>query len=67
MRELQTMTDLIANLKAIASDAKEEFYRGVFVLQPGDQVKVQTSGSGDVEFSITFNLMEAPATFVNFS
>ena len=57
----------VLKTKAIASDAKEEFYRGIFVLQPGDQVKVQTSGSGDVEFAITFNLMEAPATFVNFS
>ena len=33
----------VLKTKAIASDAKEEFYRGVFVLQPGDQVKVQTS------------------------
>ena len=45
----------------------EKFYRGVFVLQPGDQVKVQTSGAGDVEFAVTFDLLEAPTTFVNFA
>ena len=56
----------VLKTKAIASDVIEEFYRGVFVLQPGDQVKVQTSGAGDVEFAVTFDLLEAPATFVNF-
>jgi len=57
----------VLKTKAIASDAKEELYRGVFVLQPGDQIKVQTSGSGDVEFAVTLDLREAPASFVNFS
>ena len=39
----------------------------VFVLQAGDQVKVYTTSAGDVEFAMTFDLLEAPATFVNFN
>ena len=39
----------------------------VFVLQPGDQVKAFTTSAGDVEFVITFDLLEAPAVFVNFN
>lgn len=40
---------------------------GVFVLQAGDAVKAFTTGSGDMEFVITFDLLEQPATFVNFN
>jgi hypothetical protein len=39
----------------------------VFVLQAGDAVKAFTTSAGDVEFVLTFDLLEAPATFVNFS
>ena len=40
---------------------------GVFVLQAGDAVKAFTTSSGDMEFVITFDLLEQPATFVNFN
>jgi hypothetical protein len=39
----------------------------VFVLQPGDQVKAFTTAAGDVEFVMTFDLLEAPSIFVNFN
>ena len=39
----------------------------VFVLQPGDQVKAFTTSAGDVEFVMTFDLLEAPSIFVNFN
>ena len=39
----------------------------VFVLQPGDAVKAFTTSSGDMEFVITFDLLEAPAVFNNFN
>ena len=39
----------------------------VFVLQPGDSVKAFTTSSGDMEFVITFDLLEAPAVFNNFN
>ena len=39
----------------------------VFVLQPGDEVKAFTTSAGDVEFVITFDLLEAPAVFNNFN
>ena len=39
----------------------------VFVLQPGDAVKAFTTSAGDMEFVITFDLLEAPAVFYNFN
>jgi len=39
----------------------------VFVLQPGDIIKASTSGSGNVEVVVTFDLLEAPAVFNNFN
>ena len=39
----------------------------VFVLQPGDAVKAFTTSAGDVEFVVTFDLLEAPAVFNNFN
>ena len=39
----------------------------VFVLQAGDIIKASTSGSGNMEVVVTFDLLEAPATFVNFN
>jgi len=39
----------------------------VFVLQPGDSVKAFTTSAGDMEFVITFDLLEAPAVFNNFN
>lgn len=38
-----------------------------FVLQAGDAIKAYTTGAGDVEFVVTFDLLEQPATFVNFN
>ena len=32
-----------------------------------EQIKAQTGSAGDVEFAVTLDLLEAPATFVNFS
>ena len=40
---------------------------GVFVLQAGDAVKAFTTAAGDVEFVITFDLLEQAPTFVNFN
>lgn len=39
----------------------------VFVLQPGDSVKAFTTAAGDMEFVMTFDLLEAPAVFNNFN
>ena len=39
----------------------------VFVLQAGDSVKAYTTSAGDMEFVITFDLLEQPATFINFN
>ena len=38
-----------------------------FVLQPGDIIKASTSGSGNVEVVVTFDLLEAPVVFNNFN
>lgn len=40
---------------------------GVFVLQAGDSIKAYTTAAGDMEFVVTFDLLEQPATFVNFN
>lgn len=40
---------------------------GIFVLQPGDSVVCSLTAAGDMEFVITFDLLPAPATFVNFN
>jgi len=39
----------------------------VFVLQPGDTIKASAGSAGNMEVVATFDLLEAPATFVNFS
>lgn len=39
----------------------------VFVLQPGDTIKAFTTSAGDVEFVVTFDLLEAPSVFTNFN
>ena len=39
----------------------------VFVLQAGDAVKAFTTAAGDVEFVITFDLLEQAPVFVNFN
>jgi hypothetical protein len=38
-----------------------------FVLQPGDIIKASTSGSGNVEVVVTFDLIEASPVFNNFN
>lgn len=40
---------------------------GVFVLQAGDSIVCSLTATGDMEFVVTFDLLEAPATFVNFN
>jgi hypothetical protein len=39
----------------------------VFVLQPGDIIKASSGNAGNIEVVVTFDLLEAPATFVNFN
>jgi len=39
----------------------------VFVLQAGDAIKAYTTSAGDVEFVVTFDLLEQAPTFVNFN
>ena len=39
----------------------------VLVLQPEDVVMCSTDSAGDMEFVITFDLLEAPAVFNNFN
>ena len=40
---------------------------GVFVLQAGDAIKAYTTSAGDMEFVVTFDLLEQAPTFVNFN
>jgi len=40
---------------------------GVFVLQAGDAIKAYTTAAGDMEFVVTFDLLEQAPTFVNFN
>jgi len=39
----------------------------VLVLQPEDVIMCSTTSAGDMEFVITFDLLEAPAVFNNFN
>ena len=39
----------------------------IFVLQEGDIIKASSGSSGNVEVVVTFDLLEQPATFVNFN
>lgn len=40
---------------------------GVFVLQPKDKIIASTTSAGNMEFVITFDLLEAPAVFTEFN
>ena len=40
---------------------------GVFVLQAGDSIKAYTTAAGDMEFVVTFDLLEQAPVFVNFN
>lgn len=40
---------------------------GIFALHEGETVKTQTSGAGNVEVAVTFELFEKPAVLVNFN
>ena len=40
---------------------------GIFALHEGETVKAQTSGAGNVEVVVTFELVEKPAVFVDFN
>ena len=57
----------LLDAKNVSADDREEFYRGIFVMQAGEEIKAQTGSAGDVEFAVTLQLLEAPATFVDFS
>ena len=41
--------------------------KGIFVLHEGETVKAQTSGSGNVEVAVTFDLLPKPNVLVNFN
>ena len=43
------------------------FSDAVLVLQPEDVIMCSTDSAGDMEFVITFDLLEAPAVFNNFN
>lgn len=43
------------------------FSDAVLVLQPEDVIMCSTTSAGDMEFVITFDLLEAPAVFNNFN
>jgi hypothetical protein len=56
--------------KNIAGNDSEILGNGggpLFVLHEGEVLKVQTGAVSDVEFSVTFDLLEAPNVLVNFS
>ena len=38
----------------------------MFVLHEGEQVKVQAGSAGDMEFAVTFDLIDVPVGFVGF-
>jgi hypothetical protein len=40
---------------------------GIFALHEDETVKVQTSGAGNVEVAVTFELLEKPAVLVDFN
>lgn len=54
----------------ISGGAKETLGNGggpLFVLHEGEDVYIQTGSAGNVEFSVTFDLLEAPNVLVNFA
>lgn len=53
--------------KNVSSGDREEFYRGIFVLHAGEQLKASTGSAGDVEVACTMSLVEEPAILANFS
>lgn len=63
-----TGTDLyIIDGKNLSSGEYLQFSDGVLVLQPGDKIQAQTGSAGDVGVAVTFDLLEAPASFVAFN
>ena len=44
-----------------------QFSDGIIVLQAGDVIKCSTGSAGNMEFVVTFDLLEAPSVFVNFN
>ena len=60
----------IFDAASITGGAKETLGNGggpVFVLHEGEAVKAQTGLAGDVEFAVTFDLVEVPIGFVGFT
>ena len=51
----------------ISSKDYLQFSDGIIVLQSGDQIKASTGSAGNMEFVVTFDLLEAPSVFVNFN
>ena len=54
----------------VSSGSKETLGNGggpLFVLHEGEAVKVQTEASSDMEFAVTFDLIETVSSLVNFS
>lgn len=51
----------------ISSKSYLQFSDGIIVLQAGDVIKCSTGSAGNMEFVVTFDLLEAPSVFVNFN
>ena len=62
-----TRVDILGGGNVSAKDFLLIDGNAVFVLQAGDAIKAYTTSAGDVEFVVTFDLLEQPAIFVNFN
>ncbi len=54
----------------VSSGSKETLSNGggpLFVLHEGEVVKVQTDASSDMEFVVTFDLLDMPPALINFT
>ena len=62
-----TRVDILGGGNVSAKDFLLIDGNAVFVLQAGDAIKAYTTAAGDVEFVVTFDLLEQAPTFVNFN
>lgn len=61
-------TDLyIIDDKNVSSKDFLQFSDGIFVLQPGDSIKVQLGAAGNFGIACTIDLLEAPSVFNAFN
>ena len=62
-----TRIDILGGGNVSAKDFLLIDGNAVFVLQAGDAIKAYTTSAGDMEFVVTFDLIEQAPTFVNFN